>query len=232
MLFWQIMRDGGVVMWIILVCSIVATIVFVEKWFHFHREQVNVGELVTGLVNVLKRDGFVEAITLCDNTPGPAARILLTAILAYERGEDDLRQVIEDAALLEVPQLERRLNLLATIAYITPLLGLLGTVIGMMGAFHEIQKKGAYITSADLTGDIGLALITTAGGLCVAIPCYLAYNYLVSRIESMTHDMEKASSEILHFFKYHKREANGDESQHVSESNQNPTQPEVDQGES
>ncbi len=200
----NLMRDGGPVMWIILACSVVATFVFLEKWFHFHREQVNVGELVSGLINVLKRDGMVEAISLCDNTPGPVARILMAAILAYEKKDEDIQQAIEDAALTEVPRLEGRLNLLATIAYVTPLLGLLGTVLGMMGAFKTIAEKGAYVTATQLSGDIGEALITTAGGLCVAIPTYLAYNYLVSRVGSFTFEMEKAASEILYFFKHHK----------------------------
>jgi biopolymer transport protein ExbB len=204
MLCGELIMDGGPVMWPILFCSFAAMFIFVEKWFHFHREQVNAGELVSGLTNVLKRDGFVEAITLCDNTPGPSAHILMSAILAYEKGEDDLKQVIEDAALIEVPKLERRLNLLATIAYVTPLLGLLGTVLGMMEAFRKISEKGAQITAANLSGEINMALITTAAGLCVAIPSYIAYNYLVSRVESITLDMEKASSEILFFFKHHR----------------------------
>jgi biopolymer transport protein ExbB len=207
MLFWELIMDGGPVMWPILFCSLTATVIFVEKWFHFHREQVNVGELVSGLTNVLKRDGFVEAVTLCDNTPGPSAHILMAAILAYEKGEDNLKQVIEDAALIEVPKLERKLNLLATVAYVTPLLGLLGTVLGMMQAFRKISEQGAQITAANLSGDINMALITTATGLCVAIPSYIAYNYLVSRVESITLDMEKAASEILFFFKHHRTDS-------------------------
>ncbi|OGV49224.1 MAG: biopolymer transporter ExbB [Lentisphaerae bacterium GWF2_44_16] len=207
MIFYQMMIDGGPVMWVILACSIVAMFVFLEKWFHFHREQVNVGELVTGLINVLKRDGIVEAISLCDNTPGPVARVLMSAILAYEKGDEDIRQAIEDAALTEVPRLERRLNLLATVAYIAPLLGLLGTVLGMMGAFQKIHTKaGIYLSAADLSGDINMALITTAAGLCVAIPCYVAYNYLVSRVQSFALEIEKASSEIIYFFKHRQPE--------------------------
>lgn len=204
MQFYKLLIDGGPVMWIILFCSVIAVFIFLEKWFHFHREQVNVGELVNGLINVLKRDGIVEAISLCDNTPGPVARILMAAILAYEKGDEDIRQAILDAALIEVPRLERRLNVLATIAYISPLLGLLGTVIGMMGTFQTIHTKaGIYLSAADLSGDINMALITTAAGLCVAIPCYVAYNYLASRVESFALEMEKASSEIVYFFKHH-----------------------------
>lgn len=205
MTFMEIMRDGGPVMWVILFCSVLAVFIFVERWFHFHREQVNVGELIKGLINVLKRDGFIEAISLCDNTPGPVARVLMAAILAYQKGEEDVRLAIEDAAMSEVPKLERRLNLLGTLGYIAPLLGLLGTVLGMMRAFNTIHLKSVYLSAADLAGDVRMALITTAAGLCVAIPCYVAHNYLVSRVETIAQDIEKAASEILYFFKHHER---------------------------
>lgn len=205
MTFMEIMKDGGPVMWVLLACSILAVFIFVERWFHFHREQINVGELIRGLINVLRRDGFLEAISLCDNTPGPVARVLMAAILAYQKGEEDVRLAIEDAAMTEVPKLERRLNLLGTIGYVAPLLGLLGTVLGMMRAFNTIHMKSVYLSAADLSGDIRMALITTAGGLCVAIPCYVAHNYLVARVEAIALDIEKAASEILYFFKHHER---------------------------
>ena len=192
--------QGGFVMWIIVGCSFIVTFIFIEKWFLFHREQVNVGELVKGLINVLRRDGYIEAITLCDNTPGPVAHILMAAIQSHKDGETNIKQSIEDAALIEVPRLEKHLNVMATIAYITPLLGLLGTVIGMMRAFKDINMKGGMINASDLSGSIELALITTAAGLCVAIPSYVGYNFLVSRVESFVLEMEKASSEIIYFF--------------------------------
>lgn len=204
MLFLQIMRDGGPVMWLIAACSLVAVFIFVEKWFQFHREQVNVKELIKGLFNVLKRDGYIEAISLCDNTPGPAARLLAAAILAYEHGENDIRQAIEDANSEEIPKLEKHIVVLGTIGYVAPLLGLLGTVLGMMQAFQTIHSKSVYLSAGDLSGAINLALTTTAAGLCVAIPCYIAYNYLISRISSITQEMEKAASEITFFFKNHK----------------------------
>jgi biopolymer transport protein ExbB len=203
MLFLQIMRDGGPVMWLIAACSLIAMFIFLEKWFQFHREQVNVKELLKGLFNVLKRDGFVEAISLCDNTPGPAAKILAAAILAYEHGEKDIRLAIEDANAEEIPKLEKHVTILGTIGYITPLLGLLGTVLGMMQAFQTIHSKSVYLSAGDLSGAINLALTTTAAGLCVAIPCYIAYNYLLSRINSFSQEMEKAASEITFFFKNH-----------------------------
>ena len=201
MLFMEFMKQGGPVMWLILLCSIIATFIFLEKAFYLHRVQINVGDLVRGLVNVLKRNSIVEAISLCDDTPGPVAHVLRAAILAFEDGEEDLRQAVDDAALGEIPRLEIRMKVLATIAYISPLLGLLGTVLGMINIFSTINAKGAMVNASDLANGIGQALFTTAAGLCVAIPCFVAYNYLVSRIDSITLDMEKASSEIIYFFK-------------------------------
>ncbi len=196
----EYMQQGGPVMWIILFCSVAVTFIFLEKWFLFHREQINVGELVKGLVNVLRRDGFMEAITLCDNTPGPVAHILMAAIQSYRDGETNIRQSIEEAALVEIPRLEKHLNVMATIAYITPLLGLLGTVLGMMGAFDSISANDGIVNIGELSIHIQEALITTAAGLSVAIPSYVAYNFLVSRVQVYTLEMEKASSEIIYFF--------------------------------
>ena len=194
----QIIMAGGPIMWVIAACSFIAVLVFVEKWLQFHRAQVKVGELVNGLTNVLKRDGYVEAITLCDNTPGPVARVLTAAIQAYQN-DDDVKQAMDDASLTELPRLEGRLNILATIAYITPLLGLLGTVLGLAETFPATQAtKGLYLAVSD---GIRMALVTTAAGLCVAIPCHVAYNYLLSKVNSFCFDMEKASSEMCYFFK-------------------------------
>ena len=199
--FLQLMRDGGPVLWIISGCALVAMFIFFKKTFQFHREEVNVRELVRGLENVLRRNGFVEAISLCDNTPGPAARVLSSAILAYERQDEDLKQAIDDACLEELPKLEKNIDILGTIGFIAPLLGLLGTVLGMMETFQTVNVTSSMaLSSTELAGTIRMALITTAGGLTVAIPCYVAYNYLVSRVNAITLDMEKAASEIIYFF--------------------------------
>lgn len=197
----QIILNGGPIMIMIAFCSLIAVYIFIEKWFQFHRAQVDIGELVSGLVNVLRRDGMIEAITLCDNTPGPVARLLTAAIQAYQNG-DDIKQAIEDQSLMEVPRLESRLNALATIAYVAPLLGLLGTVIGMAETFQTMQNSTS--TLSDLSGGVNTALICTAAGLSVSIPCYIAYNYLLTRVQSFCVEMEKSSAEIIYFFKHHK----------------------------
>ncbi len=208
MVYFQMILDGGPVMVVIVLCSLIALYILIEKWFQFHQAQVDVGELVAGLVNVLRRDGMIEAITLCDNTPGPVARLLTAAIQAYQNG-DDIKQAIEDQSLVEVPRLESRLNILATIAYVAPLLGLLGTVVGMVETFQVMQNSTT--TPAALSKGVYTALICTAAGLCVAIPCHIAYNYLLSRVQAFCVEMEKASSEIIYFFQHHKNGSRPDE---------------------
>lgn len=200
-LFLQLMRAGGPVMWVILGCSVLALVVFLEKVFQFHRDEINVRELLRGLTNVLKRDGMVEALTLCDSTPGPAARLLGAAILAHQRGDRDIRQAIDDAALDELPKLERRVNLLGTLGFILPLLGFLGTVLGMLKVFET-----EFVAVETISGPVMSALVTTAAGLSAAIPCYLGYNYLVTRVNAITLDMEKAALEITAFFDRHGKE--------------------------
>jgi biopolymer transport protein ExbB len=195
--FIQIMKDGGPVMWVILGCALMALAVFLEKVFQFHRDEINVRELLHGLINVLKRDGLVEALTLCDSTPGPAARLVGAAILAYQRGDSDLRQAVDDAALEELPKLERRINLLGTLGFVLPLMGFLGTVLGMLRVFETLKTSENF--SADIGGAVTMALITTAAALSAAIPCYLGYNYLVARVNAITLDMEKAALEITSF---------------------------------
>ena len=196
--FWNIIVDAGITMWVILLCSVLAAGIFIGKWFQFHRAQINVRELVSGLVNVLRRDGMIEALTLCDNTPGPVARILTAAIQAYQN-EDDIRRAIDDAVLVELPLLESHISILGTIAKVAPLLGLLGTVLGMQETFLAMRNSTAM---ADLSGGISTALVTTGAGLVLAIPCLIAYNYLVARVETFCIEIEKASSEILYFFEH------------------------------
>jgi biopolymer transport protein ExbB len=188
---------GGPMIWVIVAASAVALVVFIERLLHYHRAQINSMEFLNGVRTVLKRDNVVEAISICDATPGPVARLVKVAILNRERGRDGVREALEEAGLVEVPPLEEKLNLLATIAQIAPLLGLLGTVLGFIKIFAQLQSRTTLATLQDLSGGVWQALICTAAGLAVAIPCYAAYNYLVSRVNAIVLDMEKAATEIV-----------------------------------
>ncbi len=193
----QLIAHGGLMIWVLIATSSVALLVFAERMLHYHRAQINSMEFLSGVRNVLKRDNIVEALSICDATPGPVARLVKVAILNRERGRDGVREAIEEAGLMEVPRLEEKLNVLATLAQIAPLLGLLGTVLGFLDIFSALQLAGPHAHMEQLAGGIWKALISTAGGIAVAIPCYAGYNYLVGRVNSIVLDMEKAASEIV-----------------------------------
>jgi biopolymer transport protein ExbB len=191
------LTEGGLMIWVIVATSAVAMTVFLERLLQYHRDQINSTAFLNGVRNVLKRDNIVEALAICDATPGPVPRLVKIAILNRDRGREAVREALEDAGAWEVPRLEQKLSLLATIAQIAPLLGLLGTVLGFIKVFRKIQGEGLNAHVADLSSGIWTALICTAAGLAVAIPSYAGYNYLVSRVNYIVLDMEQVSSEIL-----------------------------------
>jgi len=196
----MLLTQGGPVIWLILLAAAIALATFIERALHCHRAQINSAEFLNGVRTVLKRDNVVEAISICDATPGPVARIVKTAILNRDRGRERVREAVEEAGLVEVPRLEEKLNLLATIAQIAPLLGLLGTILGFIEMFRQLQSDGLY---AHISGEhslaegIWMALICAAAGIAVAIPVHAGYNYLVSRINKIVLDMERSAAEIV-----------------------------------
>ena len=192
-----LLTHGGPVIWLILIAAAIALVVFVERALFCHRSQINSAEFLNGVRTVLKRDNVVEAISICDATPGPVARLVKAAIINREKGRDRVREAVEEAGLTEVPRLEEKLNLLATIAQIAPLLGLFGTVIGFMHLFSQLGTDGLYAHIKDLATGVWEALICAAAGIGVAIPAHAGYNYLVSRINKLVLDMERAAAEIV-----------------------------------
>ncbi|HVU27288.1 MAG TPA: MotA/TolQ/ExbB proton channel family protein [Verrucomicrobiae bacterium] len=193
----MLLANGGPVLWLILIAAAVAIAVFIERALFCHRSQINSTEFLNGVRNVLKRDNVVEAVSICDATPGPVARVVKAAILNRDKGRERVREAVEEAGMVEVPLLEERLNLLATIAQLAPLLGLLGTVAGFMEIFKHVQEAGLYAHLEMLSQGVWKALICTGAGLAVAIPVHAGYNYLVSRVNKIVIDMERAASEIV-----------------------------------
>src|SRR5437879_10614833 len=134
-----LLAHGTLMTWLLLALSAIVIVVFIERLLHYHRAQINSTEFLNGVRNVLKRDNIVEALSICDATPGPVARLVKTAILNREHGRDRVRESLEEAGLAEVPRLEEKLNLLATIAQLAPLLGLLGTMLGFIKTFMDMR---------------------------------------------------------------------------------------------
>ncbi len=197
---WEMVIKGGPLMFLIILCSMIALAVVLERLWHLRRAKINTGEFMENIAGILKRNRIMDAIDVCNVTPGPIAHILKAGILKHDRPRAEIRESIEDAGLHEVPRLEKNLGALATIAHITPLLGLLGTVTGMVRSFQVIEQKAVAlvpVNPGDLAGGIWEALITTVAGLAVAIPTYVAYNFLVSRVGGFVLEMEKSATDLI-----------------------------------
>jgi biopolymer transport protein ExbB len=202
MTLWQMFLAGGPVMWPILLCSIFALAIILEKLWYLRWVKIDTQKFLGDVLDRMKRHQIKEALETCDKTKSPVARILKAGILKYDRPRNQIKEAIEDASLYEVPRIEKNLTALATIAHISPLLGLLGTVTGMVRCFQTIQTKATSfhpVSPGDLAGGIWEALLTTVAGLVVAIPTFVAYNYLVSRINNFILEMEKAATELVNF---------------------------------
>lgn len=197
MLNW--IHSGGSLMWLILVGGFIAMVIFLERLFHLHRAQIAIDDFFNGITTNLKRGNDLEAIAICDQTPGPAAHLVRTAILNRNEKKEDLIRTVQLAGIQEIPRLERHTNLLITLAQILPMLGLLGTVLGLLSMLVTMQQSSPLAEIGDLTGGLWSALITTAAGLITGIPAYAGYHFLISRIESITLDMEQIGGEITRF---------------------------------
>ncbi|MBN1354065.1 MAG: MotA/TolQ/ExbB proton channel family protein [Candidatus Omnitrophica bacterium] len=197
---WDFIIKGGPIMGLVILCSVIAFAVFLERMWYLRNANIDTGKFMQSISNKLKGNKMMEAVDMCNTTRGPIARILKAGIMKYDKPRSDIKEAIEDAGVHEVPLLEKNLGVLATIAHIAPLLGLLGTVVGMLKAFQVIEVKATSmvpINPGDLAGGIWEALITTVAGLSVAIPTYVAYNYLVSKVDNFVLDMEKSATELV-----------------------------------
>jgi biopolymer transport protein ExbB len=195
----ELFQAGGPILWIIAASGLFAFGVFIERTLHLHRARIRSEDFLKGIFNIVGRQNIPEALAICEETPGPVAYLVKTAILHRDDAKDAMRSAVDDAGLAEVSRMERRLVVVATVAQIAPLLGLLGTVLGMVEFLIVMQGQVPLIHSADVMGGLMKALITTGAGLMVAIPCYAAFNLLVVKIDRIVLDMERASSEIVAF---------------------------------
>ncbi len=192
----DLLNQGGLVAWVIVASGLVALGVFLERVLHLHRARIKSEDFLAGILNNLKRGNVTEALAICDDTPGPVASIVRVAIQHRQAGEEAIRSAVENAGRIEVSRMERRLVILATVAQVAPLFGLLGTVLSMIQSLQTMKAHAPLVQAADVMGGLMQALVTTAAGLAVALPCYIAFNFLVGTVEKIVIDMERSASEI------------------------------------
>lgn len=197
MTMFELLLKGGPVMVGIMMCSLIGFTVFIERIWSLHRAQIDREQFVKGIRNILKRNKVAEAVSICEESSGPVASVLKAGLLNIGKTKAEIQEAMENAALYEFPKLRKNLAILFTVTQISPLLGLLGTVTGMINAFMVIHQHGGIVNAGDLAQGIYEALITTVGGLVVAIPCFIAYTYITSRVQKLVTDMEQSAAELL-----------------------------------
>lgn len=205
--FFQLGTNWNIILMIILGCSIVSVTVFIERFVHLKKSEGNTNRLIIDLRQSIKEGNIIEAIKVCENTGGTIANIVKAGIEKHNRTKDQIEGAMELTGMVEIAQLEKNAKILSVIAYISPLIGLLGTVLGFIQAFAEMRTSGLVDISATRLGEaMEYALVTTAAGLVVAIPSVLAYNYIVSRIEGFILEIQTTSSEIVDLLIYRDEE--------------------------
>jgi biopolymer transport protein ExbB len=193
-------QQGGPVMYFILLVSIIGLAVFIERVLFFRQVRQNAKIIQEKMREKLKGHRIDEAIAVCENYPGLAANIIRAGLTQYNKSREEIEKAMDDAAVYELPKLHRNIPVLATVTSVATLLGLLGTVLGMIISSTVLSTQGMNNPSK-LIGGIAQALITTAYGLIVAIPAQVAYNYIVAQVENIISDIEISTTELIQLLK-------------------------------
>lgn len=206
----SLLARGGPMMWVILILAVIAVMLFTERLLFLHRGQIRSTEFVDGVKNILKKRRIVEAILVCEETPGPVAAVVKAALVHAGDDEVRMRYAVQDAAVVELPALERRLGSIAAIAQVAPLVGLLGTILGMVVTFGAFMEGGEYATARALAGGMWQALVTAGAALALAIPAHLAHHLLQGRVRAIVRDVEWAGNEIMRYLLTEYRQNKGE----------------------
>ena len=197
---YDVVVKGGVLMIPIALCSIIALAIFLERLWSLRRSKVIPRDFLIEIEDLIRREKIPEAVTRCRKDNSSMANIIVAGIRNFGKRREIVKESIEEIGRREAATLERYINVVGTIAAISPLLGLLGTVFGMIKAFNVISIQGVGNPSS-LAGGISEALITTAAGLVVAIPTFVLYRYLANKADALIVEMEEHSIRMVDLLK-------------------------------
>ena len=193
MSFWKLFKAGGFLMWVLVLLACVMIFIFVERFLAIRQASQIDSDFMNRIRDYISEGNIDAAMDLCRRTNSPIARMIEKGIERIGRPMSDIQTAIENVANLEVSKLENGLPFLATIAGGAPMIGFLGTVIGMVQTFMDMAAAGGTVDMSLLSGGMYVAMVTTVAGLVVGIPAYFGYNYLVARIEKLVFQMEANS---------------------------------------
>jgi biopolymer transport protein ExbB len=202
----EIIKSGGWLMWPIILCSIAALAIIIERFWSLQKKKILPPELVPQVWTLFRENKLDEPVLRRLKTSSPLGCILAAGLANYKHGREVMKECIEESGRAVVHDLERFLNTLGTIALITPLLGLLGTVFGMIDVFNALVKHGSGDPTV-LAGGISVALITTAAGLTVAIPSLMFHRYFEGLVDEYVVNMEAEALKLIDILHGHREES-------------------------
>lgn len=192
----EFFRKGGFIIYPLLICSIAGLAIVIEKYLTLRRKKVIIPEIVSVLDNIKGAADIGLALSICEKHKGPFANIIRAGLESRDLPKEEIKETLNNQGRQEVRQLERGLVILETVAGIAPLLGLLGTVIGILKVFNVISASGVGQATA-MAGGISEALITTIVGLSIGIPAVVGYNFFTNKAEGLILEIEKYSGLLL-----------------------------------
>jgi biopolymer transport protein ExbB len=195
--FWELALKGGWIMIPILILSVLAVYIFIERYFAVKKASQTDINFMNRIKDYIHDDKIDSALALCQSTQSPVARMIEKGIQRIGRPLNDINAAIETVGNLEISKLEKGLPTLATVSGAAPMIGFLGTVIGMIRAFYDMSNAGNNIDVGLLSNGIYTAMVTTVAGLMVGIVGYLAYNILVAKVEKVVIQLEANTSEFM-----------------------------------
>ena len=193
----ELLHYGGPVLWLQLALAFLAIVYIMERFLYFHGVRVNSADFLLGISNHLRRKAFGEAIHEADRVPGPVGRVVHSVLIRHHMERKDLREVADEAVCMEVPRIEKNLRALLGIALVAPLAGLLGTSLGLMDVFTEINEAEGEISHASLAGGIFESLVTTAAGLCIATCSYVFYLAMLGKAKRLLYRLQRSGIEVV-----------------------------------
>ena len=193
---YQLFQQGGVLMYPLAVCSVVAVAIIVERAMNLRRTRVIKHEIIQVIENIKGPEDLGLAYAICEKNQGPFSSVVLAALSMRNLPKEEIKEAINDTGRQQTRVLERGLVILETVAAISPMLGILGTVFGMIQIFRDVTQFGIGQASA-LASGIQVALITTAAGLCIGIPALVSYNYFTNKVDGLVLELEYWASFLL-----------------------------------
>lgn len=193
----ELLQYGGPVLWLQGVLAFLAIVFVFERMLYFHSVRVNAADFLLGLSNHIRRKAYAEAIHEAGRVPGPVGRVVNSVLTRHHMERTDLREIADEAVCMEVPRMEKNLRALLGIALVAPLAGLLGTSLGLIDVFTEINQAEGEIAHASLAGGIFQSLVTTAAGLCIATCAYLFYLAMLGRAKRLLYRLQRTGIEVV-----------------------------------